>query len=307
MSGWAAAGQAVAQLAGAYMQGEATKDAAAMQAQATRQGIEEGQRQYNQTRADTLPWRSAGSSAVRKISDLLGLGSGRTLDEIKQSLLPKYTSSRLVDGGLDNTGAPMAGGYVSEVDQTSLEREAQKIYEQERGSGVGGLTKPFTVADFWDDPVTKLGYQSGLDEGTKGLRNVASASGMRNSGQTLKALTQYATDYTGKSAGDAYNRFYADQDRIFNRLSGVAGTGQTATINTAALGAQNAKNVGDLLTAGANARGAASIAGANAWGNAINNIGNYYNSNQQLDKYLASRNQNQTATNSSWYNDNAPS
>jgi hypothetical protein len=103
------------------------------------------------------------------------------------------------------------------------------------------------------------------------------------SGETLKALTKYATDYTGQQAGNSYNRYYGDQDRTFNRLSGVSGTGQTATTNTANFGAQTANNVGNIMTAQGNARGAAAIAGGNAISGAANNVGNWWNQQQMVN------------------------
>jgi hypothetical protein len=69
-------------------------------------------------------------------------------------------------------------------------------------------------------------------------------------------------------------------------LAGVSGTGQAATTTGAQLGAANAANIGNIMTGEGNARGAASIAKGNAWGNAFQNIGNWWNSNRTLDKIL---------------------
>lgn len=155
--------------------------------------------------------------------------------------------------------------------------------------GSGDLNRKFTLADFWDDPVTKASYQFGLDEGTKALDRMAGARGNRNSGAQLKALTRYASDYTGQKAGDSYSRFYGDQDRTFNRFAGVAGTGQTATTTGAALGGQTAATIGNLVTGSGNARGAAAIAGGNAVSGAGNTIANWYGQNAMLDKIMTSR------------------
>lgn len=301
MSGYAAAGQAAAQLIGSYMQAEGAKEAAGIQGDATRAGIDENQRQYETTRADTAAWRDTGRAAVNRLGQMLGLGRGRSLDAIKKELRASGAFMMPEPGEhIDYEGKLVTDPrqLPSVLDEGRIASEAQRIYDLENAPGEGQLTRKFTVDDFWNDPVTKLGYDSALAEGRKGLRNVASATGMRNSGNTLKALTRYASDYTGGKANESYNRFYADQDRIFNRLSGVSGTGQTSTINTAALGQQNANTVSGLLAAQGNARGAASIAGANAWGNAVNNIGNNYQQQATLDKYLNSRNTgyNQNAT-----------
>lgn len=158
------------------------------------------------------------------------------------------------------------------------------------GGGAGRFNKRFTIADFLEDPVIKLGYESGLENGTKAIGRMAGARGNINSGANLKALTRFTTDYTGQKAGESQARFYGDQDREYNRLAGVAGTGQVATQNINALGAQHSLNIGNLLTGQGNARGAAAIAQGNAWGQAANSIGNWYGQNQMMDKYLANQN-----------------
>ena len=160
--------------------------------------------------------------------------------------------------------------------------------------GSGELNKKFTVADFMEDPVTKLSYQSGLDLGTQAIDRMAGAKGSRNSGATLKELTRFGTDYTGQKAGESYNRFYGDQDRMYNRLAGVSGTGQTATTNLGAQGAQAGTNIGNIMTGLGNARGAAAIAQGNIYGGAVQNIGNWYNQQQMLDRIYPQNNQSYT-------------
>jgi len=146
--------------------------------------------------------------------------------------------------------------------------------ENKGSADFGSLNRRFTLADFEADPVNQLGFQFGLDEGSKALRRMYGANGMGRSGAAAKALTRFGTDYARSKAGESRARFLQDQDITFNRLSGVAGTGQTATTNTAQLGANYATNVGNNLIGAANARGASEIAGANAYGGALSNIGN---------------------------------
>lgn len=122
------------------------------------------------------------------------------------------------------------------------------------------------------------GYQFRLVEGTKAIGNLAGARGMTNSGATLKALTRFGQDYASNEYGN-----------IYNRLAGIAGTGQQAGTTLGGLGAQNAGTIGQYMTGAANARGAAGIGAANAYGGALNTIGNYYSQNQMLDKILKNR------------------
>lgn len=157
------------------------------------------------------------------------------------------------------------------------------------------LTRSFTISDFWNDPVVQLGYQSGLDRGIKGINMGAGAAGLRNSGQTLKALTQFGTDYTGSKAGESRGRFMEDQNNIYNKFAGISGTGQNATNTAVNAGAGTAAGIANTITGTAgnlsnlysslgNARGAAAIAGGNAFGNAFNTIGNWWQQSKMLDQ-----------------------
>lgn len=112
---------------------------------------------------------------------------------------------------------------------------------------------------------TTPGYQFQVSEGTKGVVNNLAALGMKNSGSALKALTRFRTGL-------------ADQtyDTYLNRLSGIAGTGQTATQNIGSLGAQatNAvqqglQGMGQATQDAGAARASGYVGSANAWGGAL--------------------------------------
>ena len=148
----------------------------------------------------------------------------------------------------------------------------------------GDLTRKFTLSDFMSDPVTQASYQSGLERGTQAIDRMGGATGSRNSGAQLKALSRFGTDYTGTKAGESYSRFYGDQDRIYNRLAGIAGTGQTATDLGVKAGSNIAGNISELISAQGNARGAAAIAQGNALSGGISSIGNWYQQQAMLDR-----------------------
>lgn len=176
------------------------------------------------------------------------------------------------------------------------------------------LTKKFSVADFYDDPVVKLGMDFGLTEGRKAIDRGAGAAGLRNSGATLKELTRFGTDYAGGMAdasrgrfiddqgrmrdlmayGDvmrsgAEDRFTGNQDRTFNQLAGVSGLGQTAASTGASLGTGLSGNIANLISAGGNAQAASKLAGSNAMTNAFSTMGNWWNQQNMLDKLSGMR------------------
>ena len=292
-------------LIGGLFGSDSAEDASRAQGESTAAAIAEQRRQYDLNRADLAPYRDTGGAAVSRIGELLGLGtrpsarrpylSGQTTGS-ESDLLAEYNRRHVADQGMTleeslQQGLTTPENYERILGQ--LRGQAEQIRNpmsaEEQDRDYGALNRKFTLADFWDDPVTKASYEFGLNEGTKALDRMGGARGMRNSGQQLKALTRFGTDYTGQKAGESYNRFYGDQDRDFNRLAGVAGVGQTAATNTANMGQGTANNVSGLLSAQGNARGAAAIAGGNAWGNAGAQIGNNLQQQSTLDKILNSR------------------
>lgn len=141
------------------------------------------------------------------------------------------------------------------------------------GSKTGGdFMRDFTMADFQADP----GYAFRVAQGQKGLEASAAARGGLLSGGTGKDLVNYGQEAGSQEFSNAYNRFNADRDRRFNRLSSLAGTGQTATRDVTQQGAAAAGQMGEYATQGANASAAGSIARGNSINNAIGTIGNWW-------------------------------
>lgn len=133
-------------------------------------------------------------------------------------------------------------------------------------AGFGDLTKTFTGADLQNDP----GYQFRLQQGTDNLENSRAASGGLFSGAAGKALTEYGQGFASQEFGDAYNRFNNDQSNLFNRLSGLSGTGQTANQQVAAAGQNYANQAGQNMIGAGNARASGYLAQGNLIGGAFN-------------------------------------
>jgi hypothetical protein len=128
------------------------------------------------------------------------------------------------------------------------------------GDGTNGsLTRRFSISDFWNDPVVQASYQTGLDLGTKALKNAAPLTTGLDSGAALKELTKFGTDYTGGMAAGSQARFSADQGNQYNRLLGLIGVGQNAVGQRLGVGSAT---VGGLTTSGSNTAGALAGAGS---------------------------------------------
>ena len=163
-------------------------------------------------------------------------------------------------------------------------------------NGEFGSTMPF---DFRYDANADPGTAFRMSEGVKALDRSAASRGGLLSGATLRGVERYGQDLGSQEFQNAFNRYTTgfnantgERNALFNRLSGVAGTGQTAVGGVTAQGAatagnignaymNNAANQGNAEMAGAAARTSAFSGGANALGRLYGNYGrsqqpNYY-------------------------------
>lgn len=145
----------------------------------------------------------------------------------------------------------------------------------------GDINAPVTSAEVMSDP----GYQFGLDQGQRAISQRIAGAGGRVSGQAIKAAGRFGTDYASSGYGAAYQR---KQDRL-NRLSALAGIGQTATGQTAQAGQFATANIGNALSNQGNATAASQLYRGNIWANTANKLvseGLSSKSGQSAMKYL---------------------
>ena len=143
----------------------------------------------------------------------------------------------------------------------------------------GEFNRNFTLADFNKDP----GYDFRQGEGMKGVERSAAARGGILSGGALKAIARYNSEFASGEYGKAYDRFNNDNTSRFNRLSALAGTGQTA-VNSGNQSGQDltrnlqigVNNINDSTGNAAAARASSYVNNGNAIGSAAGQIGNYF-------------------------------
>lgn len=182
-------------------------------------------------------------------------------------------------------------------DMFQQQRTDQEPWRQAGASALGQMgdadfKRDFTTSDFQKDP----GYDFRMQEGQKALERSAAARGGLQSGGTMKALAQYGQNFASNEYGNAYNRFNADRDRRYNRLSSLAGVGQTANSQLGQAGMNYASQAGQNMMGAANAQGAAGMAQANGWANTLGGIGKMgtdlyamNNMNSWMDRSLKAR------------------
>jgi hypothetical protein len=132
------------------------------------------------------------------------------------------------------------------------------------------FTRQFTAADLNANLAPNYEFMK-----QQGLGATAQAANVASPGSNVDlAKTIFAENYAKSGYQDALTNFRNQQTDIFNRLSGIAGIGQTAQGSSQALGQQTSANLANLATGGANALAGGQIGAANAYAGGMQNIGN---------------------------------
>jgi len=292
-----------ANIVGGIMSSDAAGDAADAQARAAEQSDATQRYFYDTTRADNEPFRQTGVSASNRLAQLMGLQSGAsaaTPDQLRAQLIGQYTSTtqapvfqQLLGSSYDGeTYQPPQYQSQSTVDEAGLqaainERLAKQKADaaaQRKDPSFGMLARDFSAADMQKDPVYQSGLQFGLDQGTQGLNRQAAAGGNFLSGAALKALARFGNDYGSTKANESYNRFNNNQTQQYNRLAGLAGSGQQATNQVSAAGQSVANNISQSQQGVGNARASGYVGSANSWNNAIGQGVNAYQQNRLMSQ-----------------------
>jgi len=279
---------AIGSIAAGSMAAGAQRDAARRQEATQREQIAENSRQYDQSRADLAPYRSVGTGALYKLSNLMGvspvgdgsagsaMASGRDYNTYLQQN-PDVMQAWQALPPAEKAKFPTLQDYAQYHYNTYGQAEHRSA--PANPADFGALDRSFTLADFNKDP----GYQFRMDEGARGVDASAAARGGVLSGGAMKALERYRQGFASDEYGKAYDRFNNDLTSRYNRLAGLAGTGQQATNSGIQAGQDMTRANGQARNGIADAYGSAGNATASMYagvGNTIaqtaNNVGNYF-------------------------------
>ena len=250
--------------------------------------------QNNLTRNDQMQSILTGQAGNKRLAYLLGLSTdpgmvGGPVAPSRQDILNQYEAQRLsspLEVPYTRLDAADRAAFDAQVDQRYQEAlrnfQTQQLPNAQQDSNYGSLLRKFTANDMNNDPVYQSGLQFGLSEGEKGINRQAAATGSLLSGATLKALTRFGNDYASTKANDSRNRFVSDQDSTYNRLAGIANSGQSSSSLVASSGQNMVNNVGNNILGAGNARASSYIAGANGVNNALSTGVNGYMQNKLL-------------------------
>lgn len=161
--------------------------------------------------------------------------------------------------------------YAADLEQQRFDqnREDMAPWREAGTRALGGMQE--LMYGNPDEQMSSLrstpGYQFRLDEGLKALTRSSLAGSV--SGNTYRGLVEHGQNY-------ATGEF----DKQYNRLAGLAGTGQTATQFTSEQGAASAARQGNLAMRGADTQAAGMIGRGNIYGNTLGSLasmgGNMY-------------------------------
>ena len=183
-------------------QADAANRSAELQAQATRESVEEQRRQYNLTREDLAPYRETGTNALALYAGLYGITRGEgeagiLSTEEMQGFRDRFTETpgyqfrfdegiRALDRSASATGRLRGGGYTRE-----LTRYGQGVASGEfenyanRLSGLAGMGQGSTVS------TGTLGVQTGANIGNALMAaGTARASGYAGVANAISGGTQ---------------------------------------------------------------------------------------------------------------------
>lgn len=202
------------------------------------------------------------------------------------TLASAYMSSEAAQNGADTMADASRASSAAQLEMYNQTRADQAPWRAAGSQALGQIQNDpsfqhsFNMSDFQKDP----GYDFRMQQGQQAIERSAAARGGLNSGATMKALDRYSQGAASDEYQNAYNRYSSDQTNRFNRLSSIAGLGQTANANTGAAGTATAAAIGQNNMGAANAQAAAGMATSNAYGNALNTGANTWMNYQMMNR-----------------------
>lgn len=208
-----------------------------------------------------------------------------------------WTAAAIVTSAVIGAGASRQASKAQErsaaegaaAEERMFNRQVE-LQEPFRQAGVNALPEliaasryePFTMAKFQADP----GYAFRLKEGLRAIENSALASGMGQSGATLRGLTRYGQQLGSEEFTNAFNRYQAERAARLNPLQSLAGMGQTTATTLAGQAGQYGQSLASNAATMGNIRASGYMGTANALTNALGQGLNYYQNQQMMDRFF---------------------
>lgn len=251
---------AAASIGGSLISSGASSKASGQESASAQQAINQQNINVADTTGNEGAYLSGGFNAETQLQQLLGTYTGG-YDNHTDEVAAVVAADPSLNGVSRSDPA-----YVAELNKL----EAQQTATAQQSSSYGSLLQPFTAADFTEDP----GYQFALTQGQQALQRAQAAGGGLVSGAAVKALTDYNQGEADQQYQNAYDRYNTNQTNTYNRLTGQANQGQTATSTIANVTTGAANNISDLDTQIGNADAANSTQQGNIASSALGSLSN---------------------------------
>lgn len=248
---------AIAGVAGAAIGASATNKAAQQGAAASQQAtdatIAEQRRQFDIGQQNQQPWLTTGNSALNQLAGLYGLNTqpgGANASTYAYLQANPEAQTAINNGYFGGPGNLDAAANFHRNQYGGAQQNAGNVTAGGYSTANGGGAAPATQVGaggngamnaFFASP----DYQFRQDESMRALTARNAALGIQDSGAAQRSALQLS----GNLASGEFNNYA-------NRLSSLAGVGQTAAQNTAAAGQSFANSMGQVL--GNNAQNLAS-------------------------------------------------
>ena len=282
-------GAAIGGIAGGLLSSRAAGKAADAQEAAAGNQLALESRIYDETVERFEPFLGAGNNALKALQFELGLGErptfGGTAPSIEEftdttegpgaNWTPRFAGDTPPQGA--NQAFQIANGqnegqigWMPSSTSRTRYRVGDQVFDSREAAQEFADANPTGGTEYQGFKETP-GYQFNLDQGLNAIDNSAASRGNLFSGATMKAAQEYGAGL----ASNEYNNY-------FNRLTGMASSGQAAAGNAANAGANYAAGAGNAYAGIGNAASAGAIGQANAINSGINNAIGGFNYQNQL-------------------------
>lgn len=205
---------------------------------------------YGQNKALLSPFVNRGNAAGDTINALLGLGGGYAQQQPaqQQQVLPNALS-QFRGGGAEyripalrnDTYTPAGAGYGIADGQSGLGTPFYSATQQSPLSAQQAANNAFDIYR------NSTGYQFRLGEGQNALNSGYAGAGILQSGDALRAATEYGQNFASNEFGN-YLGYLGNQQGVgLSAGSAVAGVGQNYANNITQMNTQDAANQANAL------------------------------------------------------------
>ena len=285
---------------GGLFQGSAASSAAGQAAGASNAATQAQLQMFNTQNQQQQPYRQAGYNALDQLLSGFGLattgagaavpgaGGGTPISMWGQTIngpptLANLTAARSA-AYQANYGAPEPAGLESGLISAALP-DAISSYNAANPNGAptattspnginsGYFAHQFNAGDLNANLAPNYAFQ--LAQGQGAAQNALNLTGGLG-GNFAKGLEDYTQNFAGNAYQNAFNNYTANQSNIFNRLSSIAGLGQSANTQSAGLAGSLAPSIAQTTQAAGAAQAAGTVGQANALAGGANNALGWY-------------------------------